>query len=133
MAEQKGGEHPVIPLPAIGHADDAIAQRVDFGSKRENFIPCRWHMVRIAARFTDKISVIIHDRVWGCESQTHLLAVELGQLQEAIGKTFIGEIAISFDEGRKIGADIALSQDAQTVEADKADIRHFRRACLTQH
>ncbi len=38
-AEEEGGEHPVVTLPAEIHAVDAISERLDLAGERDDLIP----------------------------------------------------------------------------------------------
>ena len=133
MPEQQGREHPVITLPTIAHAVDAIAQRIDFGREGQNAIPGFRHIIGITTGLAHEIGVIIENRIGCRKSQADLTAVEACQVQQTLRIAIGFHRCIGFDKRGQIDADIAFSQDTQTVEADKADIRHFSSSGLTQH
>ncbi|MCY1298653.1 hypothetical protein D9M70_481480 [compost metagenome] len=81
-AEEQCGEHPVVALPAEVDALVAVAERLDLCPERDDLVPGLRRAVRVAASFAHQIGIVIHDRVGGGEGKAHLLAADLGELQD---------------------------------------------------
>ena len=114
-------------------ARDLVGRVVDFLGQRENAFPGLGEVVGIATGLLHQVGVEVDDRRREREAHAVLLALDLTEGQQRAVVACLAPILLGGDQPVERLGDVAVGQDALTVEALEGDVGQLAGDGVAQH